>query len=301
MGERAIGESSLEQRLIQNGGASVNAPIFPYGHYYSPIVDTAEVERQGEEIWCDTAQIPGVDMNVQRHLEILTQWFPKYIAEYPYEDSGDAADPATFFNLNDQFGWLDARLLYVLLRRIQPKRIIEVGSGFSSLLMADVNCRHFGDSIRFSCIEPFPRAFLKRGIPGITTLVEKRVQEVDLQTFDALGEGDILFIDSSHVAKTGSDVLHLFFKVLPRLRSGVIVHVHDIFLPLEYPKEWVIEQNRSWNEQYLLRALLMFSSRFRVLFGSAYAALRHPNEVVKALARPDGHGMSGGSFWIEVC
>lgn len=281
--------------------ASSRPSIYPVGHFYSPIVDTRDVERDAAQIWDDATSMCGIDMNDASHLEVLTQWFPAYIADYPYPDHGDAHDPTGFFNLNDQFSWLDARFLYVLLRHLRPKRVIEIGSGYSSLLVADVNRRVLDGSIDFTCIEPYPREFLRRGIDGVTRLIEARVQEVPLTTFAALERGDVLFIDSSHVAKTGSDVLYLFFEVLPRLRPGVLVHVHDIFLPLEYPREWVIDQNRSWNEQYLLRALLMFSSRFRVRFGCAYAAHAHGPAVVKALARADGHGMGGGSFWIEVC
>ncbi len=278
----------------------MNTPIFSYGHFYSPIVDTAELTLHPRNVWQARTHIPGVDLNASGHLEILGEWFPKYIKEYLYPDSGDANSPNTFFNLNDQFSWLDARALFVFLRHLRPKRLIEVGSGFSSLMIADVNTKYFNQSMDFTCIEPFPRQFLIEGVPGVSKLITQLVQDVPLHVFDELAAGDILFIDSSHVAKTGSDVLYLFFEVLPRLAPGVHVHIHDVFLPSEYPKDWVIAQNRSWNEQYLLQALLMDSKRYHVMFGSAYAALCHGLEVVKALARADGHGMSGGSFWIEV-
>jgi hypothetical protein len=117
--------------------------------------------------------------------------------------------------------------------------------------------------------------------------------------FDTLQAGDILFIDSSHVAKTGSDVNRLFFDVLPRLAPGVRIHIHDIFLPHEYPQEWVLQDNRSWNEQYLVRALLMYSVGFRVVFGCSYAYYRFPEDVARALALPSGRGFAGGSLWIE--
>jgi hypothetical protein len=120
-------------------------------------------------------------------------------------------------------------------------------------------------------------------------LVPQRVEKVNLNTFASLQSGDVLFIDSSHVSKAGSDVNFLFFEVLPRVPSAVRIHIHDIFLPGEYPKRWVIEENRSWNEQYVLRALLMYSNAFRVLFGSAYALLKFKDLV--------SHG--GGSLWIE--
>lgn len=278
----------------------MNPPIYPYGHFYSPVVDTEDIANRANEIWRDRDSVLGVDMNASKHLEILSEWFPQFISEYDYPDFGDPQNPRGYFNQNDQFSWLDSRALFVFLRKIRPKRFVEVGSGFSSLLIADVNTRFNDNECELVCIEPFPRSFLREGINGLTRLVELPVQDVALEEFRRLGKGDVLFIDSSHVAKTGSDVVHLFLNVLPQLNPGVLVHVHDVFLPLEYPKAWAIEQNRSWNEQYLLHALLLFSTRFRVIFGSAYAAHVHGSSVVKALARADGHGMSGGSFWIEV-
>src|SRR5262249_1946304 len=152
----------------------------------------------------------------------------------------------------------------VLLRYWQPRRLIEIWSGYSTLLSADVNRRFLGGSMQLTCIEPYPREFLRRGIPGVTRLIEKKAQDVELDVFAELEAGDVLFIDSSHVSKTGSDVNRIYFEIVPRLRPGVHVHVHDIFLPDDYPREWVLGENRSWNEQYLLRALLMYSTRFRV-------------------------------------
>lgn len=280
---------------------AVKLPIFPYGHFYSPITDTADMEVRADEIWRQVEHsMHGIDLRPDKHVEILTRWFPEFLPQYAYPDEGDPNDPTGFFSLNDQFSWLDARALYVFLCKLRPARVIEVGSGFSSLLIADVNERQFDGACDFVCIEPYPREFLKRGVRGVTRLIEQRVEKVPLTEFSLLDRGDVLFIDSSHVAKTGSDVLYLFFQVLPTLSSGVVVHIHDIFLPSEYPKEWVIEQNRSWNEQYILQPLLMYSTRYRVLFGSAYAAASHPSAVVTALARADGYGMGGGSFWIEI-
>jgi len=275
--------------------------LFPDGHFYSPVVDPNVLAEHAERLWPQQPEtMSGIDLNDDSHRRVLQEWFPKFIADYDYPDHGEPFAPTGYFNLNDQFAWLDARTLFVFLRQFRPRRMIEVGSGYSSLLVADVNRRFLDSSCNFTCIEPYPRKFLTDGVPGITRLIQQKVENVDAAEFSALDRGDILFIDSSHIAKTGSDVLFLFFDVLPRLRPGVLIHVHDIFLPLEYPKAWAIDDNRSWNEQYLLRALLMFSTRFRVLFGCAYAATCFGADVVRALARPDGYGMGGGSLWIEV-
>ncbi len=273
-------------------------PIFPYGHFYSPIVDPANLSGN-DALFAPRQTLAGIDFRPELHTQILREWFPKFLPDYDYPDEGDIHEPTSYFHNNDQFSWLDARALYVMLRQLQPRSIIEVGSGFSSLLIADVVRRYLSDS-RFTCIEPYPRAFLRRGIPGVTELKIAKAEHVPATTFEQLVAGDVLFIDSSHVCKTGSDVNFLFFDVLPRLASGVVIHVHDIFLPLEYPRAWVIDENRSWNEQYLLQALLMFSTRFEVLFGCAYAATFLGHDVVAALNRPDGHGMGGGSFWLRV-
>jgi predicted O-methyltransferase YrrM len=204
-----------------------------------------------------------------------------------------------YYTQNSQFSWLDSRALFVLLQAWRPQRIIEVGSGYSSLLMADINERLLDRSCRITCIEPYPRPFLQRPIAGLSEVIVQKVQEVPLETFESLEAGDILFIDSSHVSKTGSDVNYLYFEVLPRLRDGVRIHIHDIFLPSDYPKEWVLQDQRSWNEQYLLRALLMHSHGFVIEFGCNYAWFRFQDEVSRALAFADGRAFGGGSIWLR--
>jgi hypothetical protein len=273
----------------------------PDGHYYSPVCDPDELLAGCTRIWPERPIILGIDFNDSSHLHILGELFPGFLPDYAYPEHAPSADEdlQSFYTRNSQFSWLDCRALFVLLRAWAPKRIIEVGSGYSSLLMADVCDRFLRGSCQLTCIEPYPRPFLRRPIPGISSLIEAKVQDVPLATFASLSDGDVLFIDSSHVAKTGSDVNHLYFEVLPRLARGVRVHVHDIFLPHDYPKEWAIDENRSWNEQYLLRALLMSSTMFQVLFGCSYAYHRFPAEVARAIAHPRQRLFGGGSFWIQ--
>jgi hypothetical protein len=266
--------------------------------FYSPIVDVADVAQRAGSIWPESRlDIPGVDFNDESHVHLLRDVFTVYLHEYDYPERGDETEPAGFFTRNSQFGWLDARAYFVLLRHFRPRRVIEVGAGFSTLLLDDVNRRFFDGAIDVSCIEPYPRAFLKK--LDTCTLIEQKVQDVAMDTFDALDAGDILFIDSSHVSKTGSDVNFLYFEVLPRLKPGVLVHIHDIFLPQDYPRAWVIDGRRSWNEQYLVRALLMFSVAFRIVFGCNYAFLRYPDLVRSALVLDGGAAFGGGSLWIR--
>ncbi|HVF64629.1 MAG TPA: class I SAM-dependent methyltransferase [Casimicrobiaceae bacterium] len=273
---------------------------FAPGHFYSPVVDPDALATERERIWPQRPTIAGIDFNDESHRRVLTEWFPRFMPDYDYPEHVDEdVAPGRFYTQNTQFSWLDARALFVLLRAWEPKRIVEVGSGYSSLLIADVNRRHFGGRIDVTCIEPYPRTFLKRGVEGIGRLVERKVQQIPATEFGRLAAGDMLFIDSSHVAKTGSDVNYLYFDVLPTLAAGVRVHVHDIFLPHDYPQDWVLTEQRSWNEQYLLRALLMYArTALRVEFGCAYAFHAFPELVVRALAHPKGHGFGGGSFWF---
>ena len=268
--------------------------LVPHGHFYSPIVDPAEL--QPERVWGDSDEMLGVDLADDLHRELLRDVFPRYIGDFDYPEHDPKLATATYYVDNPNFSHLDSRALFALLRHWRPRRILEVGSGFSSLLMADVNVRFLDEAIDIACIEPYPPDFLRKQVRGISRVVERKVQDCDLAEFQRLEAGDVLFIDSSHVAKTGSDVNYLVFDVLPRLVRGVRIHFHDIFFPKDYPPHWVIGDNRSWNEQYLLRALLMYSPAFRITFGSTIAYERHRPLVAAALG---GDELSGGSLWIE--
>lgn len=274
--------------------------LFPEGHFYSPVVDTDEIERDQARIWPGPRDLPGIDMREDAHRSLLADAFPALLADYAYPAEGPADEELSFYyESNSQFGWLDSRALFCLMRMIGPRRIVEVGSGYSSLLMSDVNERFLGGEARITCIEPYPRPFLETGAEaGRYALIKQRVQEVDPALFASLVDGDILFIDSSHVCKTGSDVTHLFLNVLPTLAPGVYVHVHDVFLPEDYLRNWVLDDNRCWNEQYLLQALLAENPNFEVAFGSYYAYRRFPDLVSAATGlAPFG----GGSFWFRRC
>ncbi len=270
--------------------------LFPPGHFYSPIADPADLRARQAQIWRATDTSPGIDWNVEGQLALLRELKPYAVdINYPKHDPGDSK---TYFYLNDQFPVLDAEFLYAALCHFRPKRMIEIGCGFSSLITADVNRRLLGGTLDFTCIEPYPRQFLIDGVEGITHLVQKKVEDVELSFFDSLASGDILFIDSSHVSKAGSDVNYLFFEVIPRLRSGVMVHVHDIFLPDEYPKSWVIDEGRNWNEQYLLRAFLQFNTQWQVIWTSFFTGTRHTLKVRDTFPRFPALG-GGGSVWIR--
>jgi len=186
-----------------------------------------------------------------------------------------------------------------VLRYLKPREMIEVGSGFSSLVTVRVNRECFNGSMQFTCIEPYPRGFLLAGVTGITDLIVEKVEDVPLSRFETLDAGDVLFIDTSHTVRTGGDVVWLFGQVLPRLRSGVHVHIHDVFLPGDYPEQWVRE-GWGWNENYLVEAFLQFNSGFQVVLGAQWA-LQHARQEVD-IACPEflEHAANGGgSLWLR--
>ncbi|MEM7706165.1 MAG: class I SAM-dependent methyltransferase [Pseudomonadota bacterium] len=288
-------KSGIKKAIVKAGGIRDEVlTAHPNGHFYSPVVNPSSLSG---DLWSDRSGVAGIDFCSDRHRLLLSDWFPRHLPhfDYPFDEP---EDPSRYFVGNSQFSWLDARTLFVFLRELRPKRMVEVGSGFSSLLSADVNHRFLNDEMDLTCIEPFPRPFLTTAIAGLNRVVTEKVENVDLTLFGQLESGDILFIDSSHVAKTGSDVNHLFFEVIPRLSAGVFFHIHDIFLPGEYPREWVVNENRSWNEQYLLQAFLMFNQSFEVFFGCSYAHRSFPDLVGAALGL-GGQSFGGGSMWIR--
>ena len=271
----------------------------PNGHFYSPVVNPSELQNRLDELYPAKPVIHGIEFNPDSHTQLIQHALSKYMAEYDYPEFGPGdASLDFFYTRNSQFSWLDSRALFCFLRHWQPRRIVEVGSGYSSLLIADVKKRFLTPDTVVQSVEPFPRPFLRRTDLGLE-LIEKRVQEIPIEFFTSLEAGDLLFIDSSHVCKTGSDVNYLYLQILPQLKRGVRIHIHDIFFPHDYLREWVIDENRSWNEQYLLQALLMFSNGFKVIFGNSYAFYEFPEQIVAALNHPKGHGFGGGSFYIE--
>lgn len=185
---------------------------------------------------------------------------------------------------------------YAYIKRIRPKTVLEIGSGFSSLIALDALRKN--GSGKLICIEPFPRPFItKLGSEGGLELQRLRAQDVTAAMLNSLLEdGDILFIDSTHTVKTGSDCLHIYLRLLPQINKKILVHAHDIFLPFGMPQKWLIEHQIYWTEQYLLLALLIDNPRAKLLFGSAFH--KHFNaDLLSQFMR--GRAGGGGSFWFE--
>jgi len=261
-------------------------------HFYQPIPDTRSLP---ETLWTQPSELVGIDMNEAMQLDLLRRHFPKFRDEYGQFAAEPSGEENRFHLGNQLFDDVDALIAYCMVRHFQPRLIIEVGSGFSSLVLGDAVAKNTSSSL--ICIEPFPREFLRKGFPGLQSLREQKVQDIELDFFAQLESSDILFIDSSHTVKIGGDVNYLFLEVLPRLKPGVIVHVHDIFLPFEYRRDWVLDEFRFWTEQYLLQAFLTFNSEFEVLMANNYLNQYHEEEL--KVAFPDLSSWGGGSFWMR--
>ena len=271
--------------------------IVPPGHFYSPIVSVAEANRDAHRIFGEVPRhIAGVDLNEEGQLELLGA----IEALYPSVDFPEhKTEGQRFFYENPAYSYSDAIFLSCMMRHLRPSQMIEVGSGYSTCVMLDTRERYLDNAMTLTCIEPFPelvRSLLFTGDLESMTIVPSRLQENSLKLFTQLRANDILFIDSTHVSKTGSDVNYLFFDILPALQSGVFVHIHDVFYPFEYPKEWMLE-GRSWNELYLLRSFLQYNDRFSIRLINTY--LEHFHEARFAERMPLCLRNRGGSIWLQ--
>ena len=262
-------------------------------HFYQSVPDTRTLTGT---IWSKPGGLAGVDMNEAAQLDLLRNVFPRFRTEYEAIPRSAPGKLGEFYFDNGLFSGTDALVAYCMVRHFQPRLIIEVGGGFSSLITAQAAVKNKSSSL--VCIEPFPRDFLVAGFPGLASLVQKPVQDVELDFFSKLESGDILFIDSSHTVKIGGDVNYLFLEVLPRLKSGVIVHVHDILFPFDYYREWVLDERRFWTEQYLLQAFLAFNSAFEILICNSYLGCYFPEELKTCFPHAPWW-TCGGSFWMR--
>lgn len=260
-------------------------------HFYQPIPDLLTLPKKYLR---PKSYVLGVNLNEKKQLEMLREVFIKYKKEYLLFSDKKVSSSYEFKFRNLAYDWIDALVYYCLIRHFKPEKIIEVGSGWSTKIAAKATLRN--NHTKLISIEPYPYDYLVRGFPGFSQLIKKRVQNVRLKVFGKLKKNDILFIDSSHTVKIGSDVNHLFFEVLPRLKKGVIVHVHDIFFSNDYPPRWVTEHYKFWNEQYLFQAFLMYNDSFEVMFANSYMVKRYPKLFKKVFPHSI---LRAGGFWMR--
>jgi hypothetical protein len=271
---------------------------FPPGHYYSPIVDPSDAEAIRAVRNRTSAPPPlGLDIDLPQMQDTLRR-FAVHHGVWPFPPGKSPG--YRFYYENPFFACHDASIYFSALLEYRPRRVIEVGAGFSSCLLLDTRERFTSGGIDITLVDPsLDRldALTDASRSPDTRLLECRLQDVPLHLFEQLNEGDILFIDSSHVAKTGSDVNHYLFEILPRLAPGVIIHVHDILYPFEYPESWVIEEKRSWNEAYVLRAFLQYNDAFGILYWNNFVFHRS-RELLQSLM-PLCLENEGGSLWLR--
>jgi hypothetical protein len=268
--------------------------VFPIrDHYYEPLFNPRHLRRPLE----DARLLPGIDMNAGGQLELLRQF--RYEAEL---SALGRNSPAGFRFDNPNFGPGDAEFLYSAIRHYRPLRILEVGSGHSTLMMLEAiaanRVEHPGYACGLTCVEPYEMPWLER-TPGIAVL-RQRIEDLDERQVLALRANDILFIDSSHVIRPQGDVLREYLELLPVLAAGVLVHLHDIFTPRDYPRRWVVDEVRLYNEQYLFEAFMCGNGGFRIVGALNFLVRNHRAELTARfpLLRAAPPDYEPGSMWL---
>lgn len=272
------------------------------GHFYSPIPSREEVRESADRIFSDSGVL-DVELNIDKQFQLL-ETFKTIRSDFPYDfiNAKESEKLRYRFTRRPQYRYSDVMFLYHVIRHLEPQQIVEVGSGASSAVMLDVNDLFFNSSIEFTFIEPYPErlyGFLKEQDRSNTRIITKKVQDVSMDVFQALKENDILFIDSSHVSKVGSDVNHLIFNVLPRINKGVWIHFHDIFYPFELPRHWILQNSRFWNESYLLRAFLMNNDAYEIMLFNTMLHKKFRNWFENEMPECLIDEADSGSIWIR--
>jgi len=269
----------------------------PPGHFYSPFPDIEHVRRNEKRIFESTPlEIPGVKLNKKYQLKLFEE-FTQYYTDMPFK--AHKSKNLRYWFENEAYQYSDAICLYSMIRHLKPKKIIEVGSGYSSCAILDTNELFFNGAIDCVFIEPYPDllfSLIKKADKKDITVIPKNIQDVDFAVFESLSSGDILFIDSTHVSKIDSDVNYIFFEILPRLASGVHIHFHDVLYPFEYWPD-IIYKGISWNEAYFVRAFLQYNNAFDIVFFNTYLEKLYPQKFKDKMPLCMKH--MGGSIWIK--
>jgi hypothetical protein len=292
---RKLVKNVLPYYAVKKYQSRTGGDPFEPGGYYSPIPSMNEITKHNFSITLSES-LPGIDLNGKEQLNLLDS-FETFYKELPFTDK--KSDGFRYYYENGFYSYSDAIFLYCMIRHLKPQRIIEVGSGFSSSVTLDTNEQFMSNSINCIFIEPYPQrleALLKSNDNEKVVIHKKRLQEIPLELFEELHKNDILFIDSTHVAKFNSDVNYIIHKILPVLAHGVHIHFHDIFYPFEYPQEWLL-QGRAWNEQYILRAFLEFNKEFEIVMFNTYLESMYEVQIKNRF--PLLYKNTGGSIWLK--
>lgn len=278
----------------------VSLPIFQkfginitVNHYYSPVYDLRETEKLYKQFYNIGLGQNSLKFDLDEHLQFIENNV-NFVNEFNNSELVGILG-------NSSFGSVDAEILYSMVRKNTPKKIIEIGGGLSSKIISSAVRKNNleKNSCKYICIEPFPTKNLIEIIHGSGELIRTKVENVEVFLFESLGENDIIFIDSSHVVKPFNDVYFIFFKVLPILKKGVLVHFHDIFLPEEYPFEYIAKYNYFWNEQYMLHSFLLFNDYFKIEWASSFAHLNIVEKLEEYFKCYNRQNAWRGSFWIR--
>ena len=292
--KRLLGPKLLNARFL------FTAPLaYPPGHFYSPICDPTLIRGRYRDPWTTTAprDLPGIDLAHQAQRSLWESW-SRFLPDARSFATNQASRRYRLPARNYDVG--DAIVYTCMLRYLRPTRLIEVGSGSSSAVALDTFDQFFPARPRCTFIDPYPaflQSLLTQRDKDTIEIIATDVQNVPSRQFEDLQQNDVLFIDSTHVVKTGSDVVYELFEILPRLRSGVVVHFHDVFYPFEYPCDWVLVRNYSWNELYTLRAFLMGNRDWEIIFFNDYFA-----RVERAMVERDAPEVlrnPGGGLWLR--
>jgi predicted O-methyltransferase YrrM len=266
--------SSLRRQVREQG-------LFEAGHYHSPIPAKVEVISNLKRTQTHIS-LPEVDLRREAQFALLEP-YAEYYKEISFPE--EKSQQYRYYFNQVMFCYADAIFLYCFIRHFRPKRIIEIGSGFSSAVMLDTLERFPYGNVDVTFIEPSPErllATLKAKDKQSVNIIGTKVQEIDLDLFGSIHAGDLLFVDSSHVFKYGSDVQRIFCEILPILPVGSFVHFHDIFFPFEYPPEWLAE-GRYWNEGYFLRLFLAYNESWNIVFFNNYAGAEFKKDLEKKM------------------
>lgn len=287
-------------KCLENGFLPV--PV----HFYSPIPDLKDLEKR--KVWDQRSNMKGINFDIKRQLGLLDRLGKKFSHEcvWPFAKTTDETE----FHLdNNSFLYGDAASLHCLIREFKPRRIIEIGSGYSSKVISralELNKKEVGKQGEYIIIDPYPPEYVSKKLIKFTCLIKERVELIDAKFFERLSKNDILFIDSGHSVRIGSDVNYLYLEVLPRLKNGVIVHCHDIDMPYEYPKCYSTNEvfRQFWTERYLLQAFLIFNNRFEVILPMGYLMRNHIAKFKKLFRsynplKPGGRLSISVSFWMR--
>jgi hypothetical protein len=265
---------------------------------YSPVPDLAQLPP---DLWDRRDPLAGVELDVDAALALVETELAPFVAEFDFPHRGPQP-PGAFFLFNDNFEAVDSELLYGLVRSRKPRRVVELGSGYTSLLIGAACRRNAAEGFPTVHVayDPFPRPHvLGRPTPEPTVVVPTSAADVPLEVFASLEANDVLFVDTTHTVKVGSEVNHVVLDVLPLLREGVLVHFHDIFTPWPYPRAWLEHEHWYWAEQYLLQGFLAFNAGFEILLPAQAMARDRPERLAAAIPSFDPHrGVGPASMWL---